>query len=121
VWGFVHDGPGTIASYFVHWTLGQVQEHGACFDLVLGQWGEGATPADRVAVSLHFRHLDSGPSFMVVDAKDRPIGDGALAATILSRSEVLGSRWEATVYDVVDAIWLRDARVAEVVTASARS
>lgn len=37
VWGFVHEGPRTVASYWVHWTLGHLDEHGANFDLAVGE------------------------------------------------------------------------------------
>ena len=119
VWGYVHEGSGTVASYFVGWTLGQVPRHGATFDLILGKWGEGASASDRVAVSLRFRRIETGPSFMVVDAADRPTGRGGLAAVALARDQVLGSRWEQEAYDVVDAIWLKDTRISEIVADAA--
>jgi hypothetical protein len=115
VWGFVYNGPGAIASYFVHWTLGRVAEHGAYFDLILGRWGDGSSPDDRVAVVLGLRHTESGPSFMVLDASHRFGSPTPLAANILSRDDVLGSRWEPMAYDVVDTIWVQDPRVSEVV------
>ncbi len=115
VWGVVHEGRRTLASYFVQWTLGQVPLHGATFDLILGKWGAGASPADRVAVSLRFRRTDTGPSFMVVDAPGRPTARGTLADSALTRDQVLGSSWEQEAYDVIDALWLKDARISEIV------
>ena len=93
--------------------------HGATFDLILGKWGEGATPSDRVAVSLRFRRIETGPSFMVADAADRPTGRGGLAGVALARNQVLGSRWEREAYDVVDAVWLKDTRISEIATDAA--
>jgi hypothetical protein len=115
VWGYVHEGNRSLASYFVQWTLGQIPRHGAHFDLILGKWGEGAGPDDRVAVSLRFRRTEKGPSFMVVDATDRPTAQGGLAGAALERDNVLGSRWEQEAYDVVDAVWLKDERIREIV------
>ena len=115
VWGLVHEGPRSLASYFVQWKLGQVPRHGANFDLILGKWGDGTGPDDRVAVALQFRRTDQGPSFMVVDATDRPIAGGDLAAAALRRDQVLGSRWEQEAYDIVDAVWLKDQRISEIV------
>ncbi len=115
-WGCVHEGRRTIASYFVSWVLEKVPLHGAYFDLVLGKWGEGTTLDDKVAVSLRFRRTEKGPSFMVVDATTRPTARGIVAGTALTKDQVLGSPWEQEAYDVVDAVWLKDARIAEIVT-----
>jgi len=115
VWGLVHEGRQSLASYFVQWKLGQVPRHGANFDLILGKWGEGAGPDDRVAVALQFRRTEKGPSFMVVDAQDRPTTRGDLAGAALGRDQVLGSSWEQVAYDVVDAVWLKDERIKEIV------
>ncbi len=115
VWGVVHEGPRSLASYFVQWKLGQVPRHGAHFDLILGKWGEGTSRDDRVAVALRFRQTENGPSFMVVDAQDRPTARGELAGAALGPDQVLGSSWEQEAYDVVDAVWLKDERIREIV------
>jgi hypothetical protein len=52
VWGYVSRGPLMEAAYFVEWTLGRVAEDGAHFDFVVGRWGDGASRADRSAISL---------------------------------------------------------------------
>src|SRR5262249_28705133 len=52
VWGHAHGPAGTVAAYFVQWTLGQVDRHGAHFDLIIGKWGTGANRSDRFSVSL---------------------------------------------------------------------
>ncbi len=115
VWGFVHEGPRSLASYFVQWKVGQVPRHGANFDVILGRWGDGAGPDDRVAVALRFSRTEKGPSFMVVDATDRPTASGGIAGAALVRDQVLGSSWEREAYDVVDAVWLKDERIREIV------
>jgi ADP-ribosylglycohydrolase len=111
VWGFVSGRES--ASYFVHWTLGRVPEKGAHFDLVMGEWGEHTTDADRFAVSLAFRQTDMGPSFMVVDAGSRRIAASPLVARTMRRDEVIGTPLAKRVFDIVDAVWLSDPRIAE--------
>ena len=37
------------------------------FDLIVGTWGEGVGPEQRKAVSVAYRVLETGPSFMVQD------------------------------------------------------
>lgn len=111
VWGFVHEADGpTVAAYFMHWTDGHLNEPGANLDLVLGPWGEGTTSDDRYCVALVHREQDDAPSVMVVDAADRPIGDGTLAATTLARSDVIGTPLAPMVFSIVDAIYEQDGR-----------
>lgn len=111
VWGFVHRGERTEASYFVHWSLGKVPEHGAHIDLIIGRWGEGAEPKDRCAVSLVFY---PGRGVSVLDAKGRKIAQSALVGQALGRDEVIGTPLAQVVFDMIDAIWLQDRRIAEV-------
>ena len=113
VWGFIHAPEGTLASYFVHWTLGRVEDHGANFDLILGKWGEKATARDRCLVSLAYRLFDSGPEFMVIDAQERPTAKSELVGRVLRRSEVVGQPIAKRAFAAVDAILAQDARVLE--------
>ena len=113
VWGFAHAPNRTLAAYFVHWTLTRVADHGANFDLIIGKWGERATAADRAVVSLAYRLDETGPSFMVIDATDRPAASGGLANRILLRADVVGKPTARDAFAVVDAILARDDRVAE--------
>jgi len=68
-----------------------------------------------VAIALRFRRTEKGPSFMVVDAGERPTARGGLAGAALAADQVLGSHWEQEAYDVVDAVWLKDERIREIV------
>ena len=113
VWGFVHRGAAAEAAYFVQWTLGQIDRHGAHFDLVLGAWGDGTTRDDRYAVSLELRRTSDGPSFMVIDAGERDISHGDLAHRGLSREAVVGTPTAKQAFEIIDAIWLQDERLAE--------
>jgi predicted outer membrane lipoprotein len=99
----------------VEWVPGAVREHGASFDLIIGRWGEHTGPADRAAVSLAFRHTARGPEFMVVDARGRHHARPHLVAAALERTAVVGTPMAARAFAVVDAIWLHDERVGELV------
>jgi len=99
----------------VQWVPGSVLEHGANFDLIIGQWGDDAVPADRAAVSLAFRHTERGPEFMIIDAQGRHHDDPSVAKQALSRDLVVNSSIAREAYSIVDAIWLSDARVAELI------
>ena len=113
VWGFIYRDAYAHASYFVHWTPGKVASHGAHFDLILGAWGDGTTSADRYAVSLEFRLTDQGPGFMVIDATPRAVSQQELVGRGLLRDEVVGTPLSERIFELVDAIWLQDARITE--------
>ncbi|WP_428627527.1 hypothetical protein [Sphingopyxis sp.] len=112
VWGMVHkvEGP-TVAAYWMHWTVGHLNEPGANLDLVLGHWGDGTTANDRFGVALrHREQYDEPPSIMVIDPADRPFSDRGLAATLLARSDVIGTPIAAQVFSIIDAIYQQDGR-----------
>jgi hypothetical protein len=115
VTGFVYRDDHAAAAYFVQWTVGAVDSHGANFDLIVGRWGEGATSSDRSAVALEFRRSPDGPAFMVVDASSRPAGQSELAGRALSREAVIGTPLARIAFDIVDAVWLHDGRIKEIV------
>ncbi|AHD02397.1 hypothetical protein [Leisingera methylohalidivorans] len=111
-WGFVHAPAGTVASYYVHWTTGVgLDSHPANYDFIIGPWGEGASPADRVVVSLmHFENED-GPGVMVIDAGSRPSAKSGLAASALDRENVVGTEMAAIAFAIFDAVYLQDPRI----------
>ena len=52
---------------------------------------------------------------MVIDATTRPIAHHELAARALRRDEVVGTALAAHVFELVDAIWLKDRRIGEMI------
>lgn len=111
--GFVYRDGDATAVYFVQWTVGGVESHGAHFDVIVGEWGEESGPSDRSAVSLKFRYTDQEAGFMVIDASGRPINSD-LASNALARESVVGTPLAQTIFDIVDAVWVQDNRIAEV-------
>ena len=100
------DGP-SLAVYYVRWTDGHLDEVGADFELVIGAWGDGTSPADRAVVALRYYPDQDGPgSFMVVDAEPMP----SLAAAALKRDEVIGTPLASQVFAMIDAAWEQDGR-----------
>lgn len=110
VWGYIYNADTATAAYFVEWTPAHPQRD-AVFDLILGKWGEAAVPEDRQAVSVAFRVLGTGPSFMVQDASRRRIGSSPLVARALDRNAVIGTPVAAAVFDICDLIYLADPRI----------
>ena len=116
--GFVYRGDDVGVAYFDQWTVGGVDSHGAHFDIILGKWGEGATGSDRVAVALEFRHMEQGRSFRVIDASGRPAGRSSLVGSALARAAIIGTPLARVAFDIVDAVWILDSRIREVVGAA---
>jgi len=111
-WGLVHQGETTIAAYWMHWTVGHLDEPGANLDLVIGAWGNEVGAQDRAAISLLYREPeDASPAFMVIDAPDRPIGKSELIGSALQRGEVVGTPLADHVFALVDAIYEQDERL----------
>jgi len=104
-----------LAAYYVHWTLDHVREHGAHFDLILGEWGDSTTAQDRFAVSLDYRLLEGERGFMVIDAQPRAIAENVLVGRALDRSDIVGRPIAQDIFALCDAILEQDPRLAELV------
>jgi hypothetical protein len=106
--------PLPVTGYSGISTVG-ASDHHPNFDLVIGAWGEGACPDDRVLVSM----LSLPGGVTVIDAAGRPADDRGLCGRALTRDEVIGTPLAANVFALFDAIWLQDARIAELRGSSA--
>lgn len=113
IWGLVGTSMQSLAAYYVQWTLNS-PKHGANFDFVIGRWGEKSTAAEREAVSVEYRVLGERTGFMVIDAAFRPIVHNGLASAALSRDEVLASPSSQQIFALVDAVFAKDPRLAEI-------
>ena|SRR5437879_1293220 len=112
VWGYVSQGDATVAAYFVEWTPGH-QDRAANFDLIIGAWGPAASASDRTAVALAFRHIPTGPAFMVVDAAERPVGISTLVGEALGREQVIGKPMATTAFALCDCVYAQDGRIGD--------
>ena len=109
--GLVYDQGNAAAAYWMHWTDGHLSDTGANLDLVLGEWGDETSPADRYAISMvHRQQADGTPALMVGDAHGRPAANGNLANTAMRRDDVIGTTLAAQVFAITDAIYEQDDR-----------
>lgn len=113
IWGDLSDASGTKAVYFVQWTVDKPQ-HMPNFDLVIGPWGDGTAPSNRVLVSLLYQPRQGGGSFMIVNGQGRRADDRGLCDRALERAEVVGTPLAKEVFSLVDALWLTESRIEEV-------
>ncbi len=111
VWGFVYDADVALAAYFVEWTPGH-EGSSTVFDLIVGRWGDDADTSTRKAVSLEFRRLETGPAFMVIDARTRTVANSPLISSAFSREEVIGTETATLAFSICDVIYLEEPRLA---------
>ncbi len=69
--------------------------------------------ADRSAVALAYRLLDSGPAMMAIDAGSRSFSQNSLVGRVLGRSDVVGTPLAQQAFAIADAVLAQDGRVAE--------
>jgi hypothetical protein len=55
---------------------------------------------------------------MVIDAVGRPAASSELVGKPLAREEVVGTPLAKQAFELVDAVWLQDKRIAEIVEAA---
>jgi len=113
IWVDVSAADQTLAVYYVQWTVGSA-DHNPNFDLILGAWGEGADPSKRILVSLEYQPQLQGSSFMITDSGRRAANTPSLCGRALNRSDVVGTPLAKEVFELIDAIWLQDPRIADV-------
>jgi hypothetical protein len=111
--GYVYADDAAYAAYFVHWTVNQVEKHGAHLDFIIGKWGDGSKASDRSAVSLEYRMTENGPFVTVIDAHSRNHAEGKLAKRALRRQDVIGKPLAKKVFAICDAVLLQDERLAD--------
>lgn len=102
-----------VAAYYIHWTVSHIADKGANIDMIVGSWGSEATSENRAAVALAYRLFDDGPSMMVIDAQDRPFSASPLVGKILRREDVIGTALAKSIFDIADAVLMKDKRVLE--------
>lgn len=108
VWGYVSNEVGARAAYFIRWTDGH-RERGAQLIVSIGGWGEGTLPSDRIAFGIECR-VDTGPSFMLVNADELPWGDEEFLGAKLTRAGALSHPLKPEVFDILDALVAQDPR-----------
>ena len=111
VWGDLSNSEGALAIYYVSWTK-DAPEHLPTVDLIIGSWGEGASPEHRILVSMLYRAGADG-GFMVVDADDSRANKPELVGRAMKRAEVVGTPLAKEAFALVEVVWAQDARIGE--------
>ena len=54
---------------------------------------------------------------MIIDASGRPAGRSSLVGSAVARAAVIGTPLAKFAFDIVDAVWIQDSRIGEIVDA----
>jgi hypothetical protein len=73
-----------------------------------GQWGEGTSATERVAIALQLRHYNDGFAVSVVDGSESPSPTAAFLGRSLSREEALAHPLIKEVFKLTDHMVLED-------------
>ena len=115
VWGELSCADRVQAVYSLHWTVG-APDHLPNIDLILGPWGDGTKPSDRFLVAMTYRPQHGGGPVTIVDGDGRPANDSSICGKALARAEVIGRPIAEEVFELVDALWLTEPGVREMLT-----
>ena len=74
----------------------------------LGEWGDGTTPADRVAFALELRPGESTYDVAVIDSAQSPWKDARLIGRTLDRVEALAHSRISEVFHITDHMVVED-------------
>lgn len=104
---FVYSDGDAYAVYYARYS--DNHPHGWISALIgLGEWGEGGTPADRVAFPVRIRATDEAFQVMLVDAADSPWHDVTFLGRILDRAEALKHPLKDEAFHITDHIVMDD-------------
>jgi hypothetical protein len=108
VWGYVSNVRGARGVlHAVDRRPPRARRAGARDDRPLGWRGSEAASA----FGLELRVLETGPSFMLVDAATLPWTDNAIVGTTLTREAALGHPMRDEVFAILDQVIVEDPRV----------
>lgn len=104
---FVCRAGDAFAIYYARYSSNH-PDHELAILVSLGEWGEGSTPAQRVAFYCRVRPLDASYQVMLGDAASSAWSDVELVGEKLSREQALRHPWKATAFELVDEAFLGD-------------
>jgi len=74
----------------------------------LGEWGEGTTPAARVAIAMQLRNTATGYAVAVIDGSASPWANATFLGHLLSREEAMASPQIGAALHLTDHIVSQD-------------
>jgi hypothetical protein len=104
---FVHQDGDAHAVYYARFTESHLER--ALDGLVsLGEWGDDASPDDRVAFPFRIWLKDNSPVVTLVDSVESPWSHTTFLGRLLDREEALAHPWVKEVFHITDHMVLED-------------
>jgi hypothetical protein len=104
---FVHRDGDAYAVYLATFSDNH-QEKVVSLVAGLGDWGEGTTAVDRVAIAMQLRCTDTGFAVAVVDGSSTPWSGAAFLGHSLTREEALAHPFVDDAFHLTDHIVVED-------------
>ena len=120
VHGFVYSNDNAHAVYYAGWSEGH-PDQGVCMAISVGEWGDGADPANRRCVTMDCRIRDDQFQFSVFDADQSSWSDVAHLGEKLSRNAALSDPQIGVYFHIAEHIISDDIRVVEYLEASTKA
>jgi hypothetical protein len=109
---FVYQDGYAYAVYYAMFTEGH-PDAAISGLIILGDWGDGATQADRVAFPFRLWADGDTNNVSLLDAAQSPWGQGISLARVLDRAEALTHPWKQEVFHITDQMVIEDREIAE--------
>ncbi|MBI4987355.1 MAG: hypothetical protein HZC23_00920 [Rhodocyclales bacterium] len=113
---FVYRDGDAHAVYYAHFSNNH-PERVVVATISLGEWGEGATPEQRVAFTLEIRSNENEYQVGLIDAAESPWRDVKLIGRTLDRSEALVHPLVDEAFHITDHIVAEDRPIYEYLNA----
>ncbi|WP_227818339.1 hypothetical protein [Nitrogeniibacter aestuarii] len=98
---FVYRDGDAYAIYYARFSANH-PEHTVIATVSVGDWGEGATPGNRVAFAFEIRSSESEYQVSLIDAEFSPWRDAKVIGRTLDRSEALVHPMVKEVFHIAD-------------------
>lgn len=104
---FVYRDGDAYAVYYAQYTAGHEEKRLSGL-IGLGEWGEGATPEQRIAFPFQIWTDDKNFIVRLVNAEDSPWSHVTFLGRILNREGALKHEWIKEVFDITDQMVAND-------------
>ena len=100
---FVTDDGNAHAVYYLQYTPGHDPDYMSGL-ISLGEWGEYASPADRLAFPFRLWAAQESYNVVLTEAAESPWSDSTFLGPLLNRAEALAHPWCKEMFQITDHI-----------------
>jgi len=108
--GFVYRDDDAHAVYYAGWSNGH-PGRGVSLVIAVGEWADGSSPSDRVAIGVRAVPTPSSVNFTVLEPSESPWSETPLLGKMLGREQALTHRVYADAIRVAEHVARNDPHV----------